>query len=1063
LFRSARNTRLFVVGDDHRIHEVRRGHDLAFSTRAFLLLWMTTTFTKYVAVTTLLFCSQPAMVNEIKNIQTNSGKKVFRWGGDFRTIKDAMHFEVMLSPTDMAAGIKGAQAIPPPPQRSAGCKNHGKKGPKCCDSQNKQGVCSKQAQCGGGNWQSSGAPGVGAIGCKSLPNDVRCCAGKAGGGVTGGSTPPLTTNKPQRSRICQGKGLNGPTCCTSKNVEGTCVTAAQCAGPVEKSGPRDWASGAIGCKKLPNAVRCCANEKAPPKDPDPSPPPCRIVDGREGTCVKFGACKRQWDWVGHFDGKPLSTCGADTTMGCCSSTQPPAQVCTARGDPPGVYRSGLCAKSCGSNKDGKSSDDCIARKCCVDKAKQCESHRCFEPFAKIDKKKKRTRCRGITSCEDDECGCKPVLPLCKSFRGCDAATEYVADPKKECFDPAACIASECCEPKASCTDAASYALCQANPLSYAKDAADVQPFCKNSKFCGESECCALRGSCGEYECTSLKQTGATPRAAKDTRCHSSKCTDYECNCENPVITCAMPLQSKGPFQCPADTHVSSSALNGSGVCVTPTCSVDECCAPRDECRTSSVECSRAQTRLKGAPLCATARCRTEECCEKLPQCANYTCLPLTHVDDYDKDATVCEPSVSGKCKVDECCRKRDVCKRSLCDVDSMEWEPRNSQRTLCGEQCTVDDCCRKKQFCPAGRAAGKGVKRCAVGWQLRANSGSIECEANSCSNEECCEPQPRCDGNFGALCDANAGRALVQSPQPPPCAGVDGCTAKHCCGDVQHCGTFDCSRVGLAHKRILANCKTEWLVANPEAADSAAPLPWQEDSSTPVCTVKMCCYFTNSIVEGTGAENVGDDPFSGDDVGKKTMNSGDGKGGNSSGSLFVVALVTALVVAACIGGAFLFYRRQHDVIGSGMASHGGSIGDSYELHTDALRRADGGMKANARRAGGGGYYTKKKRTAQRNADTRPTSNNRRVSSQMSDDGSYDGDSDLMSNSARMSRIGGASTASSTKRAHASFAAAKMGELPGASRDARGHDSRSVFSRSVAARSVAPSQAASEFM
>jgi hypothetical protein len=46
-----------------------------------------------------------AMVASIKAIRTSGGVAVFRWGGDFRNAKDPMHFEVVASPTELAAGI----------------------------------------------------------------------------------------------------------------------------------------------------------------------------------------------------------------------------------------------------------------------------------------------------------------------------------------------------------------------------------------------------------------------------------------------------------------------------------------------------------------------------------------------------------------------------------------------------------------------------------------------------------------------------------------------------------------------------------------------------------------------------------------------------------------------------------------------------------------------------------------------------------------------------------------------------------------------------------------------
>lgn len=47
----------------------------------------------------------PAMRAAIKAIRTRNGKQVFGWGGDYRTNKDAMHFEVVCSPADLATGI----------------------------------------------------------------------------------------------------------------------------------------------------------------------------------------------------------------------------------------------------------------------------------------------------------------------------------------------------------------------------------------------------------------------------------------------------------------------------------------------------------------------------------------------------------------------------------------------------------------------------------------------------------------------------------------------------------------------------------------------------------------------------------------------------------------------------------------------------------------------------------------------------------------------------------------------------------------------------------------------
>lgn len=59
-----------------------------------------------------------AMIADIKAIRTKNGKQVWRWGGDYSGNKDAMHFEIIASPADIATGIdpktvKGSVVTPP--------------------------------------------------------------------------------------------------------------------------------------------------------------------------------------------------------------------------------------------------------------------------------------------------------------------------------------------------------------------------------------------------------------------------------------------------------------------------------------------------------------------------------------------------------------------------------------------------------------------------------------------------------------------------------------------------------------------------------------------------------------------------------------------------------------------------------------------------------------------------------------------------------------------------------------------------------------------------------------
>jgi peptidoglycan hydrolase-like protein with peptidoglycan-binding domain len=46
-----------------------------------------------------------AMIDDVLEIVTNEGKTIFAWGGDFQTIKDSMHFQLDVSPKELAQGV----------------------------------------------------------------------------------------------------------------------------------------------------------------------------------------------------------------------------------------------------------------------------------------------------------------------------------------------------------------------------------------------------------------------------------------------------------------------------------------------------------------------------------------------------------------------------------------------------------------------------------------------------------------------------------------------------------------------------------------------------------------------------------------------------------------------------------------------------------------------------------------------------------------------------------------------------------------------------------------------
>lgn len=79
------------------------GHSLHSFGIALDINWNTN---PYRADNVLVTDMDRAMVDDILRMRTVSGAHVWRWGGDFRSVKDAMHFEIACMPDDLASGVE---------------------------------------------------------------------------------------------------------------------------------------------------------------------------------------------------------------------------------------------------------------------------------------------------------------------------------------------------------------------------------------------------------------------------------------------------------------------------------------------------------------------------------------------------------------------------------------------------------------------------------------------------------------------------------------------------------------------------------------------------------------------------------------------------------------------------------------------------------------------------------------------------------------------------------------------------------------------------------------------
>lgn len=99
----AYNCRQITGGTAYSLHAYGTAIDINWSTNPY--------------GPTLVTDMPPAMVDAITSIRTVSGARVWRWGGTYATNKDAMHYEVIASPQEIATGIAGSG--PPGPMSLA--------------------------------------------------------------------------------------------------------------------------------------------------------------------------------------------------------------------------------------------------------------------------------------------------------------------------------------------------------------------------------------------------------------------------------------------------------------------------------------------------------------------------------------------------------------------------------------------------------------------------------------------------------------------------------------------------------------------------------------------------------------------------------------------------------------------------------------------------------------------------------------------------------------------------------------------------------------------------------
>lgn len=101
------NCRPITGGSGHSLHAFGIALDINWNTNPF-------------RDDNVLVTDMPkVMVANILRIRTGNGRQVWGWGGNYRSVKDAMHFEIVCTPADLATGIDWSTVRQAPMRESA--------------------------------------------------------------------------------------------------------------------------------------------------------------------------------------------------------------------------------------------------------------------------------------------------------------------------------------------------------------------------------------------------------------------------------------------------------------------------------------------------------------------------------------------------------------------------------------------------------------------------------------------------------------------------------------------------------------------------------------------------------------------------------------------------------------------------------------------------------------------------------------------------------------------------------------------------------------------------------
>ena len=429
-------------------------------------------------------------------------------------------------------------------------------------------------------------------------------------------------------------------------------------------------------------------------------------------------------------------------------------------------------------------------------------------------------CTSAVCCETNEvCSSAAHSSICAT-----ADKNYDAGETGSVCDGESCTDEDCCVP--NCAEAS--ITCGSGAFNPSKSAS-LRAITKcAAEPCTVNECCLANPTCSTFSngnCASGTSLTANPGALT---CQGQTCTSDDCCVDYP--TC-------NSYAC---TNAGTINYGDKRSCSSSTCSASDCCKPLtcDSIADLNAHCGASKVPEPGSTACPGFSCGNcpdtdsdslngcADCCSEQtnPKCKDWISdnpsfcgVGKVGVDDNTRCSGQCTGADISSCCVVVSYPTCNSISGTFCSEKVLAVKPNGDQITCSATQCSQSDCCEPYKTCadelsstPAFCSAGQNLAEdnlnnlacnagpCSTTFCCRSrtcgDSGAPSCSAgthietanvcilaSSCTQSECCEPNPTCESASASIC--STGKMLMQGDRSSTTCAGQTCIESDCCVD----------------------------------------------------------------------------------------------------------------------------------------------------------------------------------------------------------------------------------------------------------------------------------------